>query len=240
MMPLSSALLNSRRRKKQCILRVCFSVVNPRNIDAENDDETLNINNHDIRKTEQMKLLVVYIDANLNFAGHISDLCTRASQKVRLRNLIPCNAKLMLYKTSILPYLTCCHSLWKVCKSSDSRQIERIQERALRAVYKSQTETYEELLTRAKMPTLYNRRLQDIAILMYKIKYRMAHRWVSELFTIKSTHQSLRNCDFELPRFDIVAYQDLSFGQRSVARSETWQASRHSRNIYAVWTLRAI
>ena len=157
-----------------------------------------------------MKLLGVYIDEHNNFAGHISELCMRASQKVgmlvRLRNVIPCNAKLMLYKTSILPYLTHCHSVWKICKSPDSRNIERIQKRALRAVYKSQTKTYEELLTRAKLPTLYNRRLQDIATLMYKIKYRMAYRCVSELFTIKRTHQSLRNCDFELPRFHIVAY----------------------------------
>ena len=78
--------------------------------------------------------------------------------------------------------------------------------RSVQYRYKSQTERYEELLTRAKLPILYNRRLQDIAILMYKMKYRMAHRCVSELFTIKRTHQSLRNCDFELPRFDIVAY----------------------------------
>ena len=33
----------------------------------------------------------------------------------------------------------------------------------------------------------------------------MAPRCVSALFTI-STHQRLRNCDFELPRFDTVAY----------------------------------
>ena len=103
-----------------------------------------------------------------------------------------------------VPYLTYCHSVWKIYKSPDNRKLERIQKRALRAVYKSQTEPYEELLTRAKLPTLYNRRLQDIAILMYKIKYRMAPRCVSELFTIKSRHQSLRNC--ELPRFDIVDY----------------------------------
>ena len=38
----------------------------------------------------------------------------------------------------------------------------------------------------------------------------MAHRCVSELFTIKSRHHSLRNCDFELPRFDIVAYERYS------------------------------
>ena len=71
---------------------------------------------------------------------------------------------------------------------------------------RSQTETYEELLTRTKLPTLYNRRLQDIAILMYKVKYGMAPRCVSELFSIKSTHQRLRKCDFEITRFDTVAY----------------------------------
>ena len=115
----------------------------------------------------------------------------------------------MLCKTSIVSYLTYCHLVWKFCKSSDSRKIELIQERALRAVYKSQTETYEALLTRAKPPTLNNRRLQDIAILsglMYKVKCGMVPRCVSELFTIKSTHQSLRNCDFQLPRFDTAAY----------------------------------
>ena len=177
-----------------------------------------------------MKLLGVYIDEEFNFAGHISELCTIASQKVgmlvRLRNFIPCNAKLMLYKTSILPYLTYCHSVWKICKSPDSRKIERIQKRALRAVYKSRTETYEELLTRAKLPALYNRRLQDIAILMYKIKYRMAHRCVSELFTIKSRHQSLRNCDFELPSFHIVAggRQSLRYQDLSNPTSKIWSA----------------
>ena len=94
-------------------------------------------------KKEQLKLLGVYIDENLNFAGHISESCTIASQKVgilvSLRNVIPSNAKLMLYKTSILPYLTYCNLVWKFCKLSNSGKIERIQERALRAVYKSQT-----------------------------------------------------------------------------------------------------
>ena len=66
--------------------------INPRNIDAANGDRALYIDNQEIKKTEQIKLLGVYIDENLNFAGHISDLCTRTSQKVGvlvcLRNLI--------------------------------------------------------------------------------------------------------------------------------------------------------
>ena len=49
--------------------------------------------------------------------------------------------------------------------------MERIEERALsRAIYRSHWDTYEELLERANLPTLYNT-LQDIVVLMYKVKY---------------------------------------------------------------------
>ena len=45
-----------------------------------------------------------------------------------------------------------------------------MQERALRATYRSHSDTYEELFERANLPTLYNR-LQDIVVLLYKVKY---------------------------------------------------------------------
>ena len=129
-----------------------------------------------ITNTLQIKLLGVEIDDKLNFTSHISNICIKASQKVgvllRLRNLIPCEAKLIIYKSSILPHLTYCHLVWHNCRSqSDSRKIERIQERAIRAVFNSHSESYENLLVRAELPSLLNRRLQDIAILMYKAKY---------------------------------------------------------------------
>lgn len=57
---------------------------------------------------------------------------------MRLLNLIPCNAKVIFYKSAILPHLTYCHLVWNFSKSSDSRKkIERVQERALRVIYKS-------------------------------------------------------------------------------------------------------
>ena len=74
---------------------------------------------------------------------------------MRLRNLIPSNAKLTLYKSAILPHLTYCHLVWNFCKSADSRKIEPVQERALREIYKSKTEIYEELLARARLYPLY-------------------------------------------------------------------------------------
>ena len=65
--------------------------------------------------------------------------------------------------------------------------------RALRAIYTSHSETYEELLQRANVPTLYNRRLQDIVRLMYKVKCGLLPDNVSNLFVRKDSAQSLRN-----------------------------------------------
>ena len=101
---------------------------------------------------------------------------------------------------SIMPYLTYCHLVKKNANPLIAERSSAFKSvRCVHYRYKSQTETYEELLTRAKVPTLYNRRLQDIAILMNKVKYGMAPRCVSELFTIKSTHQRLRNWVLNYP-----------------------------------------
>ena len=116
-------------------------------MDADKKGSVLTIANDEIMKTKQIKLLGVNIDENLNLTQHISEICTNASQKVgvlmHLHNLIPCQAKLLLYKTAIMPHLTYCHLVWNFCKNSDGRKIEHIQERALRAVFKTTTETYD-------------------------------------------------------------------------------------------------
>ena len=52
--------------------------------------------------------------------------------------------------------------IWHFCKSSDKKKMEQIQERTLRAVFKSKSETYSKLLTRAGLPSLYQQRLQAI------------------------------------------------------------------------------
>ena len=41
--------------------------------------------------------------------------------------------------------------------------------------------TYNKLLSRAKLPTLYNRRLQDIAVLMHKVKNNQALLYIKNL-----------------------------------------------------------
>ena len=72
---------------------------------------------------------------------HISKICKKASKKVgvlvRLRIMIPREAKLQLYKSAILPNLTYCHLVWHFCKASDARKLERVQKRAFIVNYTS-------------------------------------------------------------------------------------------------------
>ena len=125
--------------------------------------------------SENLKLLGVTIDCGLNVNVHISIVCKKASQRigviVRLRNLIPTEAELHLYKAAILFHLTYCHLVWHFCRASGTRRLERvrIQERGLHVVFRVKFSSYQQLLEKAKLPTLYNRRLQDICILMYRL-----------------------------------------------------------------------
>ena len=78
--------------------------------------------------------------------------------------------------------------------------------RAYCVTYKCRTDTYEDLLRRAKLPSLYNRRLQEIVTLMYKVRNGLAPDYICELFSFKNKVYSLRNADFDVPRYSTVRY----------------------------------
>lgn len=127
-----------------------------------------------IEQSRSIKILGVNLDEKLNFILHIRDICNRVSKQVgilnRLKNLIPSSAKLQLYKSAIIPHLIYCHLVWHFSRASDWWKLERLQERALRAVFNNTSNTYHTLPQKAKSTTLYNRRLQNILILRFKVK----------------------------------------------------------------------
>ena len=100
-----------------------------------------------------------------------------------MKNLIPEEAKLHIFKTNIiLPHLTYCSMVWHFIRSSDKRKLERLQEKGLRAVFKDNSSSYEDLLNKAKLVTLNNQRLQNIAILMFKVKHGICPTYISDQF----------------------------------------------------------
>ena len=73
-------------------------------------------------------------------------------------------------------------------------------------VYNGCCASYDDLLRRAKMTTLYNRRLQDIAMFMFKMKHGMLSSSVTELFNTSHTNYNLRNADFRQECFNTTKY----------------------------------
>ena len=143
----------------------------------------------------------------------------KASQRIsvlmRLRNLIPTKAKLVLFKSAILPYLTYCHLVWHFCRSSDARKLERLQmqERGLRAVYRDKDATNSQLLKSAYFPTLMNRRLQDICILMYKVKHKLCPTYICKIF---KNHNSSRSYFLRQSHFSISSFNTVTYGKHSL------------------------
>ena len=119
-------------------------------------------------------------------------------------------SKLILFKSAILPFLTYCHLVWHFCKASDARKLERLQERGLRAVFKDNTSSYEQLLEKADLPTLLNRRLQDLCILMYKLKHKLCPAYISNVFKEPNSNYNLRQADFSISRYERVTHRKQS------------------------------
>ena len=169
------------------------------------------IGEHTIEKTKEIKLLGVTLDERLDFSAHVKSVSIKTSRRIgvlsRLRKLIPVEAKLAIYKSAILPYFSSCSLVWHFCKASDRRKLERINERGLRTVFENWKHPYEDLHRRAKLTTLTNKRLQDIATFMYKAKHKMLPPPVQELFTTGHTRYNLRNSDlFRTEHFNTKKY----------------------------------
>ena len=121
---------------------------------------------------------------------------------MRLRNFIPTRTKLQLFKAAILPYLTYSHLVWHFCRASESRKLERIQERALRVTFCDKTSRYDKLLVMVILCTLQ----KDQATLMYEVKHNICRRYVADLFQRTETKYALRNKEFVIPWFKTVTY----------------------------------
>ena len=176
------------------------------------------IGDAEIDQKSEITLLGVTLDDQLTYSSHISKVCRKASCQtgvlLRLRNLIPTSAKLHIVKFAIVTHLTSILSDCLAFLSCFRYQKIRANPRksVTRSVYCDNVSSYEELLQRASLPTLYTRRLQDIAIMMFKVKNGLAPPYITDLFVVSSSHNNLKNSDFIIPRFRTVAY-----GKRSLS-----------------------
>ena len=183
--------------------------------------------NHQINCEDVVKLLGVDIDYQLNFDQHISNLCRKASQQLNvLKRLSPFLSrlnKLTIFHTFILSNFNYCPLTWHFCSESNSKKLEKIQERALRFVYDDFKSTYEELLNKANIPFLHIKRIRTMAEETFRILNDMSPPVLSDLVRIRdcSSYNFRYQNVLQVPQVRTTKYGKKSF---RIAAAVLWNS----------------
>ena len=174
------------------------------------------IDSAEITCDEVVKLLGIDIDYQLNFNYHIKNICRKASQQLNVLKRIGCFLsklnKLTIFHTFILSNFNFCPLAWHFCNKSNTSKLEKIQARALRFIYEDYESTYDELLEKAKVPSLKVRRMRTMAIECFKILNKLSPSCLHDLVVFKDCKYNFRYSNIvDIPRVRTSTYGKNSF-----------------------------
>lgn len=171
----------------------------------------LNVNGFTLQSEEIVKLLGIHIDNQLNFNYHVSVICKRAANQIkvlaRMCNVFSVKSKMTIFNAFILANFLYCPLIWHYCGATSTRKVERLQERALRYIYMDFNSDYKTLLSDSKKSTLYINRLRTLAVEMYKILNDIAPEFLRNIFVRKHISYTFRDLNLlEMPKYKTVTY----------------------------------
>ena len=161
------------------------------------EEVKINIGCDDIINEKSVKLLGVTIDQKLNFSEHVTKLCKKASMKLhalaRVSKYMSTNKLRIIMKAFIESQFGYCPLIWMFHNRTLNTRINKIQERALRLVYKDNTSTFTELLSKDSSFCIHHRNLQKLAIEMYKVKHNISPELMNNIFDQKDNTYDFRS-----------------------------------------------
>ena len=108
----------------------------------------LQIDNIVLKPESQVKVLGVTLDNKLNLSHHVSVLCTKAARQLnalsRVSRFLNTTSRMIIYNSFINSNFNYCPLVWHFCRKKDGDRIEKIQERALRIIYRNYDSLYPE------------------------------------------------------------------------------------------------
>ena len=150
---------------------------------------------------QSVTLLGVNIDNKLTFTEHIEKLLKKGNQKlhalIRISKFLTPEKLRLIMKTFIEAQFNYCPLLWMFHSRSLNNRINRLHERALRIVYKSDIFTFHELLEKDHSFTIHDRNLQKLALEMYKVKHNLSPAPFQELFSQRTNNS---RADWVIPK----------------------------------------
>ena len=163
-------------------------------------------------KTECLRL---QIDKHLTWDSHVKSITKKVVSALvmlkRIKRLVPYKNLISVYKSTIEPYFDYCSTVWNSIGSELSSKLQRLQNRAARIITGARSK---EVLNGLGWQTLKQRRLEQTAIMMFKISNKMTPNYLQEMFQrdFGSQAYDLRSSDrnYVLPK-NRTDYYNKSF-----------------------------
>ena len=159
------------------------------------DSELLKLNLN-LKNCKEFEVLGITIDRNLNFKGHIKNICRKAGQKLsallRISSHINTDKKSLLYKSMIKSQFAYCPLVWMFCFRQSNNLINKVHERALKLIYQDNS-NFEVLLEKQHDFSIHQRNLQVLMTEIYKIVNGIAPPIMNSLFMFRLNQHNLRN-----------------------------------------------
>ena len=155
------------------------------------------INETEIESEPYVKALGVFIDHKLKFTEHISAICKKAARQLnalaRISKYLDLKSRKIIYQSFVASNFNYCPLVWHFCGKVNNSKLEKIQERALKIIYRDYDSTYGELLANSNSSTLLIARLRLMICEVFKCINKENPPCINNLIEIKDTHYSFRN-----------------------------------------------
>ena len=127
---------------------------------------SLSVNESILKPESHVKVLGVTLDDRLTFTEHISICCSKAARQLnalsRISRYLDISSCSLLFNSFVKSNFNYCPLVWHFCGKVNNGKIEKIQQRALKIIYKDRVSSYDDFMSKAHVSTMLNRRLHWI------------------------------------------------------------------------------
>ena len=148
-----------------------FQIMFPRS-KIDNCKITFAIENKQIKRKREVKLLGITIDKKRTFTKHIAKICSLANNRLRaltrIRRYLSKEQTKYLFEAYIISAFKYCPLIWMFCNKTSNNQINKIHKRSLRLLYEMQDANFEDLLLKDSPWSVYESNIYTLLIEIYK------------------------------------------------------------------------
>ena len=181
----------------------------------------LSVGNLNIKATDYVKLLGVYIDNQLKFDIHIESICKKANQKVRalfrIRKYLSENQTKSLCDAYVLSCFRYCPLIWMFSNKTLSGKITKVQKRCMHVIYSDSNLSGYELMKLYSVEPVHKMHLRFLLTEVYKSLHFLNPGFMQSYYVKKSLSFELRDPEkLVLPAAHTLKYGANTFLFRSI------------------------